>query len=162
MADRVIAFLSGADDTYETTGTNTQSEGGTTSTGTAHDISNIDISCLRNNAINGKTNGAIDSSKDEPLITLLLTLSHSISTSQHPDLNPLMASKSSTSDPNNTLSSWTPTTTNSCSSNWFGVTCINNRISHIILEGLGLHAFPSPPHCPLHPQRPQPQTQPPL
>ncbi|KAK9118913.1 hypothetical protein Scep_017006 [Stephania cephalantha] len=32
MADRVIAFLSGAEDTYESTETATQSEGGTTST----------------------------------------------------------------------------------------------------------------------------------
>ncbi|KAK9104777.1 hypothetical protein Scep_021621 [Stephania cephalantha] len=32
MVDRVIAFLSGAKDTYESTGTATQSEGGTTST----------------------------------------------------------------------------------------------------------------------------------
>ncbi|KAK9140083.1 hypothetical protein Scep_009764 [Stephania cephalantha] len=36
MANRVIAFLSGADDRYETTGTATQSEGGTRSTGATH------------------------------------------------------------------------------------------------------------------------------
>ncbi|KAK9140324.1 hypothetical protein Scep_010005 [Stephania cephalantha] len=36
MADRVIAFLLGADDTYETIGTTTQSEGGIISTGVAH------------------------------------------------------------------------------------------------------------------------------
>ncbi|KAK9134292.1 hypothetical protein Syun_013622 [Stephania yunnanensis] len=46
-----------------------------------------------------------------------------------------MAFKSTTSDPNNNISSWAPTTTNSCSSNWFGATCINNHISHIVLEG---------------------------
>ncbi|KAK9099149.1 hypothetical protein Syun_026194 [Stephania yunnanensis] len=35
MADRVITFLLGADDTYKTTETGTKSEGGITSTRTA-------------------------------------------------------------------------------------------------------------------------------
>ncbi|KAK9132749.1 hypothetical protein Scep_012277 [Stephania cephalantha] len=38
MADRVITFFSRADNTYETIGTATQSEGGTTSTETAVNI----------------------------------------------------------------------------------------------------------------------------
>ncbi|KAK9128686.1 hypothetical protein Syun_017483 [Stephania yunnanensis] len=39
MADRVIVFLSAADDTYETTRIATQSEKGTTSTEAAHQYS---------------------------------------------------------------------------------------------------------------------------
>ncbi|XP_027096311.1 probable leucine-rich repeat receptor-like protein kinase At1g68400 [Coffea arabica] len=53
---------------------------------------------------------------------------------ENPDLAPLLAFKSS-SDYSNTLSQWT-SKTDPCT--WPGVSCLHNRVSHLVLEGLNL------------------------
>ncbi|KAM7270018.1 hypothetical protein ACFE04_029232 [Oxalis oulophora] len=71
-------------------------------------------------------------------LSLLLSLTTSKST-PHPDTLPLLTFKS-TSQNSIKLSSWNTTTQptpNPCV-NWTGVSCLNNRVSHLVLEGLNL------------------------
>lgn len=55
--------------------------------------------------------------------------------SSNPDLQALMAFKTS-SDSANKLSSWNKTA-DPCT--WYGVSCVQNRVSRLVLEGLDLH-----------------------
>ncbi|CAN0870303.1 Probable leucine-rich repeat receptor-like protein kinase At1g68400 [Linum grandiflorum] len=72
------------------------------------------------------------------LLFLLLILNLTLaSTSDHPDLHPLMNFKSS-SDPSNRLSGWNySAAADLC--NWTGVSCRQNRVSRLVLENLGLN-----------------------
>ncbi|XP_047342158.1 probable leucine-rich repeat receptor-like protein kinase At1g68400 [Impatiens glandulifera] len=65
------------------------------------------------------------------LLTLNLCLLRAL---PNPDVKPLLAFKSG-SDPSNKLTSWN-TTTDLCT--WYGVSCLQNRVSRLVLEGLGL------------------------
>ncbi|XP_058069144.1 probable leucine-rich repeat receptor-like protein kinase At1g68400 [Magnolia sinica] len=63
----------------------------------------------------------------------LLPLSISISS---PDISSLLFFKS-TSDPSDSLSSWSDAS-DPCTSPWFGVSCHNNRVTRLVLERLNL------------------------
>ncbi|KAJ8445312.1 hypothetical protein Cgig2_010670 [Carnegiea gigantea] len=84
------------------------------------------------------------SSTSTLLLLLLLHLlslpqtSHSLSITT--DTSALLSFKSS-ADTSNSLANWTPNTT-VCS--WYGVTCLQGRVSKLVLEDLNLHGpFPS-------------------
>ncbi|XP_010265063.1 PREDICTED: probable leucine-rich repeat receptor-like protein kinase At1g68400 [Nelumbo nucifera] len=55
--------------------------------------------------------------------------------SSNPDFQALMAFKTA-SDPSNRLSSWNQTA-DPCT--WYGVSCVQNRVSRLVLEGLDIH-----------------------
>ncbi|KAH0674991.1 hypothetical protein KY285_022792 [Solanum tuberosum] len=57
-----------------------------------------------------------------------------LESSPNPDIAPLLAFKSA-SDETNSLYNWN-SSTNPCS--WTGVSCLNNRVSRLVLEGLNL------------------------
>ncbi|GAB2280039.1 hypothetical protein Dimus_014677 [Dionaea muscipula] len=67
-------------------------------------------------------------------LLIVLLLFHLIYSSPSPDITPLLSFKSY-SDKSNRLSTWNETT-DLCS--WYGVSCINNRVSKIVLEDLDL------------------------
>ncbi|RDX66537.1 putative leucine-rich repeat receptor-like protein kinase, partial [Mucuna pruriens] len=57
--------------------------------------------------------------------------------SSNPDLHPLMSFKAA-SDPYNKLTTWNTTTSNSNPCTWYGVFCLRNRVSRLVLEDLNL------------------------
>ncbi|CAH1416939.1 unnamed protein product [Lactuca virosa] len=74
------------------------------------------------------------------LFLLHLSLLHAtLPPSNHPDLAPLLSFKSS-SDISNKLSSW-KNSSNPCdkSSGFYGVSCLHNRVTGLVLEDLNLH-----------------------
>ncbi|XP_057530297.1 probable leucine-rich repeat receptor-like protein kinase At1g68400 [Amaranthus tricolor] len=69
-------------------------------------------------------------------LLLLYTLFHfSTSLTSNPDTQPLLSFKRS-ADSTNSLSSWNQST-HFCS--WYGVSCLQNRVSKLVLEDLSLH-----------------------
>ncbi|KNA18177.1 hypothetical protein SOVF_073150 [Spinacia oleracea] len=73
------------------------------------------------------------------LLLFSTLLHHTTATSNHPDTQSLLAFKSS-AESSNSLSSWN-TTTSPCS--WYGVSCLQNRVSKLVLEDLNLQGnFP--------------------
>ncbi|KAL4586647.1 hypothetical protein LXL04_011288 [Taraxacum kok-saghyz] len=76
------------------------------------------------------------------ILLLLLHISPLTATppsSNHPDLAPLLSFKSS-SDVSNKLASWN-NSSDPChsSSKFYGVSCLHNRVTGLVLEGLNLH-----------------------
>ncbi|CAJ1932393.1 unnamed protein product [Sphenostylis stenocarpa] len=55
--------------------------------------------------------------------------------STNSDFHALMSFKAA-SDPSNTLAQWNSTTSNPC--NWYGVSCLRNRVSRLVLQDLNL------------------------
>ncbi|KAJ0692902.1 putative protein kinase RLK-Pelle-LRR-III family [Helianthus annuus] len=73
-----------------------------------------------------------------PFLVLIFHLSLLHATppeNNHPDLPPLLLFKS-TSDPSNQLTSWTASN-NPCTT-FFGVSCLHNRVTRLVLENLNL------------------------
>ncbi|GMP83395.1 hypothetical protein CsSME_00037323 [Camellia sinensis var. sinensis] len=68
------------------------------------------------------------------LLSLIL-LNFSLLKASNPDIEPLMEFKGA-SDPFNKLNTWNQST-DPCS--WYGVSCHQNRVSRLVLEGLDLH-----------------------
>ncbi|CAL5419209.1 unnamed protein product [Camellia sinensis] len=68
------------------------------------------------------------------LLSLIL-LNFSLLKASNPDIEPLMEFKAA-SDPSNKLNTWNQST-DPCS--WYGVSCQQNRVSRLVLEGLDLH-----------------------
>lgn len=72
------------------------------------------------------------------LLLLNLSLRHAAPSSPtHPDLAPLLTFKTS-SDIYNNLVSWNNISSNPCH-NFRGVTCLHNRVTGLVLDGLNLH-----------------------
>ncbi|CAN4121821.1 unnamed protein product [Withania somnifera] len=67
----------------------------------------------------------------------LFTLVKSSSSSRNPDIAPLLAFKSYC-DLTNSLYNWNSSTDPCSSSSWVGVSCLNNRVSRLVLEGFNL------------------------
>lgn len=61
----------------------------------------------------------------------LSLLAHSV----NPDFHPLMSFKAA-SDPSNRLAHWNSTTSDPCT--WYGVSCLRNRVSRLVLQDLNL------------------------
>ncbi|KAK3026660.1 hypothetical protein RJ639_040687, partial [Escallonia herrerae] len=73
--------------------------------------------------------------KPHSILSLLLLCFSLLNAAPNPDLAPLMAFKAA-SDASNKLTSWNATA-EVCA--WRGVTCLNNRVSRLVLENLDLH-----------------------
>ncbi|XP_052200472.1 probable leucine-rich repeat receptor-like protein kinase At1g68400 [Diospyros lotus] len=69
------------------------------------------------------------------IFLLVLHFSFLLHASPNPDAEPLMAFKAA-SDASNKLYTWNAST-NLCT--WYGVSCLQNRVSRLVLEGLDLH-----------------------
>ncbi|KAM3328444.1 putative leucine-rich repeat receptor-like protein kinase [Capsicum galapagoense] len=69
------------------------------------------------------------------LLSFFFFLFTLLESSSHPDTPPLLAFKSST-DVTNSLDNWNSSTT-PCT--WTGISCLNNRVSRVVLEGFQLN-----------------------
>ncbi|KAK3008331.1 hypothetical protein RJ639_014788 [Escallonia herrerae] len=78
--------------------------------------------------------------KPHSILSLLLVCFSLLNAAPNPDLAPLMAFKVA-SDASNKLTSWNATT-DVCA--WRGVTCLNHRVSRLVLENLDLHGGVDP------------------
>ncbi|WVZ12298.1 hypothetical protein V8G54_016828 [Vigna mungo] len=65
------------------------------------------------------------------MLLYLSLLTHSV----NPDFHPLMSFKAA-SDPSDTLAQWNSKTSDPCT--WYGVSCLRNRVSRLVLQDLNL------------------------
>ncbi|CAI9785398.1 unnamed protein product [Fraxinus pennsylvanica] len=72
-----------------------------------------------------------------PLLVLFLLHCTFLSDATNPDALPLLLFKS-TVDPSNTILTTWNATSDPCNSAWFGVSCLHNRVSRLVLENLSL------------------------